>query len=256
MNLSFNPSLAQAYQSPSQKIRVLSENWVFHQIYCPSCGSEITRAKSGSPVFDFICKDCREEFELKSKKESLGKKILDGAYQTMMERLKSPNNPNLFLLNYQANNYKVINFLVIPKHFFIPELIESRKPTVVTGRKNVWIGCNILMDKIPEAGRIFFVRNQVVEPKPKVLRVWNKALFLRKEKSTQSKGWILDTMKCIDSLGKKEFSLDQIYMFETELRKKYPNNKHIKDKLRQQLQILRDRGYIDFITPGKYKLSH
>ena len=33
----------------------------------------------------------------------------------------------------------------------------------------------------------------------------------------------------------------------------YPNNNFIKDKIRQQLQILRDKGLIDFVGRGNYK---
>ncbi len=38
MDLKFNQGLAQGYKSPSQIIRVLSEDWVSHNGYCPSCG--------------------------------------------------------------------------------------------------------------------------------------------------------------------------------------------------------------------------
>jgi type II restriction enzyme len=48
-------------------------------------------------------------------------------------------------------------------------------------------------------------------------------------------------MKCIERLEKKEFLLQDIYNFENELRNKYPNNNFIKDKIRQQLQKLRDK---------------
>ncbi len=62
-------------------------------------------------------------------------------------------------------------------------------------------------------------------------------------------------MNCIDKIGKKEFSLDEVYVFERELKIKHPGNNFIKDKLRQQLQVLRDKGYLAFVSPGKYKLS-
>ncbi len=62
-------------------------------------------------------------------------------------------------------------------------------------------------------------------------------------------------MRCIDSLNKKEFLLDDLYKFESELSKLHPENRHIKDKIRQQLQFLRDRGYLSFIGGGKYKLN-
>jgi type II restriction enzyme len=62
-------------------------------------------------------------------------------------------------------------------------------------------------------------------------------------------------MNCIDRIGKKEFSLDEMYNFEKELKIKHLENNFIKDKLRQQLQVLRDKGYLEFIARGKYKLA-
>lgn len=60
-------------------------------------------------------------------------------------------------------------------------------------------------------------------------------------------------MKCIESLDAKEFTLQEIYNFENTLKSKHPDNNFIKDKIRQQLQLLRDKGYLEFISPGNYK---
>jgi len=62
-------------------------------------------------------------------------------------------------------------------------------------------------------------------------------------------------MSCIDKLNKKEFTLDEVYGFENILYQKHPDNKHIKDKIRQQLQFLRDKGYLEFLDRGKYRLT-
>ena len=181
--------------------------------------------------------------------------MLDGAYRTMLERLTSSNNPNFFLLNYDLSNFSVTNFFVIPKHFFVPEIIEKRKPLAPTARRAGWVGCNILLQSIPRIGKIFFVRNKQVEPKEKVLAEWKKTLFLREEKKVFVKGWLLDVMRCVDKLSKHEFMLDDVYAFENELSKLHPDNKHIKDKIRQQLQILRDKGYLDFTQRGFYQIK-
>ena len=77
-------------------------------------------------------------------------------------------------------------------------------------------------------------------------------MFLR-EKSNDSKGWILDLMSCVDLIKKETFSLEEVYKFEEKLKLKYPNNNFIKDKIRQQLQVLRDKGIIEFISRGNYK---
>ncbi len=254
MKLSFDTQLADNYTSQSQKVRVLSEAWVNSTIFCPNCGHiDIGRYPNNQPVADFYCLNCKEEYELKSKQDSVGIKIVDGAYRTMIERLQSSNNPNFFLLNYNLESFKVLNFLVIPKHFFVPEIIEKRKPLSSTARRAGWIGCNILLNHIPQTGKIYFVRDGQVEPKEKVLTGWKKTLFLRDEKEISAKGWLLDIMLCVEKIGRKEFLLDHMYSFESELSKLHPENKHIKDKMRQQLQVLRDKGYLQFLGGGRYK---
>ena len=60
-------------------------------------------------------------------------------------------------------------------------------------------------------------------------------------------------MNCIDKIKNETFTLDEMYNFESQLKLKYPSNNHIKDKIRQQLQYLRDKGIIEFIGRGVYK---
>ena len=256
MKLILDTQLGTNYKNASQRARVLTEHWVDESVFCPNCGRlDIDKYPNNRPVADFYCSNCKEDYELKSKQDGLGAKILDGAYRTMIERLQSSNNPNFFLLNYDLGNLFVLNFLVIPKHFFIPEIIEKRKPLAITARRAGWIGCNIVLQGIPESGKIFFVKNRQVEPKEKVLNKWKRTLFLREEKEISAKGWLLDIMRSIEKLGKREFTLDDIYAFENELSRLHPDNRHIKDKIRQQLQVLRDRGYLQFAGRGNYSLT-
>lgn len=159
------------------------------------------------------------------------------------------------MLDYDLKKFEVQNFLVIPKHFFIPEIIEKRKPLSENARRTGWVGCNILLQSIPLSGKIFYIKNGNPENKEDVLKNWKKTLFLRETKKSDLKGWILDVMSCIDKLNKKEFTLSEVYNFENILSQKHPENKHVKDKIRQQLQFLRDKGYLEFIESGKYKIS-
>lgn len=63
----------------------------------------------------------------------------------------------------------------------------------------------------------------------------------------------MDTMKCVDSIEGDDFCLDDIYAFEGVLKATHPGNNFIKDKLRQQLQVLRDKGFIEFVGRGHYR---
>ncbi|MEK7501831.1 MAG: DpnI domain-containing protein [Patescibacteria group bacterium] len=256
MNLSFNIKLADEYTNSSQKIRVLTEDWVDKQVYCPNCGhADIDKYANNKPVADFFCSNCNEDFELKSKKGFIGNKILDGAYHTMIERLRSTNNPNFFILKYDIHDFSVLDFFVIPKHYFVLDIIQKRRALSQTARRAGWIGCNILLQSIPQTGKIFFVKDHQIESKESVMINWQKTLFLREEKEIYTKGWLLDIMNCIERLGNNVFSLDEIYVFEKFLGRKHPENKHIKDKIRQQLQILRDKRYLKFTKRGNYQLT-
>lgn len=255
MNLNLYSSQADKYQSNSQKIRVLSENWVSEYIYCPNCGNSVSEYENNRPVADFYCSTCSEDYELKSKKDKMGKKIVDGAYSTMIDRLHSETNPNFFFLNYDKNSYDILNFIVIPKHFFIPEIIEKRKPLSLGAKRAGWVGCNILLDTIPNSGKIFYVKDSKLQSKDKILEDWNKTSFLKETHDGNSKGWILDTLKCIEKLDKKGFTLNEIYQFEKELKLKHPQNNNIQAKIRQQLQILRDKNYLSFTSRGNYELK-
>ncbi len=253
MNLKLNFQIADSYSSSSQIVRVLTENWVKENSYCPNCGNEsVNEYPNNQPVADFFCAFCNEDFELKSKNGKLGKKITDGAYSTMIERITSDENPNFFFLTYSKADWKVNDFLIIPKHFFQPEIIEKRKPLAITARRAGWTGCNIDLQQIPDLGRIFLVKNSMVSSRNAVLETWSKTVFLRNEKP-KAKGWTLDILKCIDRINSVVFSLDEIYGFEEELKSKHPENNFVKDKIRQQLQILRDRNIIEFVSRGKYR---
>ncbi len=256
MKLAFDQQIAVNYTSLSQKARVLTERWVDESVFCPNCGHmDIDKYPNNQPVADFYCSNCKEDYELKSKQNAIGAKIVDGAYRTMIERLHSSNNPNLFLLHYNLPNLEVQNFFVIPKHFFIPGIIEKRPPLASTAERAGWVGCTINLQSIPQAGKIFFVKEKQIEPKEKVLADWQKTIFLREEKELSAKGWLLDVMLCVERLGRRDFSLSDIYVFENELSVKHLDNHHIKDKIRQQLQVLRDKGYLEFTGRGNYRLK-
>lgn len=107
------------------------------------------------------------------------------------------------------------------------------------------MGCNILMESIPESGKIFYVKNNKIQSKDEILKEWNKTSFLKDFSNLAAKGWLLDIVKRIEMLEMKSFSLQHMYQFENYLKIRHPENNNIEAKIRQQLQILRDKTILN-----------
>lgn len=179
VNLQLGSEKAENYTSSSQKIRVLTEAWVNENMYCPYCGSKkIKHFENNRPVADFFCTHRKEEYELKSKAGKIGNKVCDGAYDTMISRIQSINNPNFFLLQYKKKDLRVHNFIMIPKHFFVSDLVEKRKPLAETAKRAGWIGCNIVVGRIPEEGKIYVVKNGQPIPADDVISKLHRTSFI------------------------------------------------------------------------------
>lgn len=247
----FQKEIFDSYKSNSQRIRVLSENWMQSQMFCPAClNPKINSFPNNTPVADFFCSNCNEQFQLKSQKSKFGKRILDGAYKLMINSILKDMRPNFFLLKYNQDYY-VENLFLLPYFFFTENIIEKRKPLSRTARRAGWIGCNILLNNIPPEGIIKIIEERKLKNKNLIQDKWKKIIFL-KNIPLPERGWTVDVLRVVHSVGKKEFSLNDIYEYEEELAKDHPNNYHIKAKIRQQLQILRDKGFLRFKERGKY----
>ena len=155
-------------------------------------------------------------------------------------------------MTYDANRLCVNQLWVIPKHFFVPQIVEKRKPLSDMAKRAGWVGCNILFDEIPEQGRIAMIQDGVVREKSSVLSDVRRADALY-TKDIHARGWLLDVLQCMNRLPDKEFSLDQMYAFRNVLAEKHPGNRNILPKIRQQLQVLRDKGYVIFLGKGRYE---
>jgi type II restriction enzyme len=64
-------------------------------------------------------------------------------------------------------------------------------------------------------------------------------------------------MDCIDELPVRpggRFELSAVCQFEDGLAQMYPDNDHVRAKIRQQLQVLRDEGLLEFLGDGENRL--
>ena len=239
------------YKSNSQRIRVLTEHWMDSNMFCPAClNSRINPFPNNMPVADFFCPKCNEQFQLKSQKNMFGKRILDGAYRLMMESIVKDARPNFFLMKYNVDYY-IEKLFLLPSFFFTKTVIEKRKPLSEKAQRSGWVGCNILLNKIPPEVIIKIIEDKEIQDRNLILSQWKKIIFIR-DKPLPERGWAVDMLRVVHSLGKKEFALDEVYEYEEELAKDHPNNNYIKAKIRQQLQILRDKGILKFKERGRY----
>lgn len=244
-------SLAGDYHSPAQRARVLTEHWVGKYAICPACARQIDRAPNNSPGLDFVCSMCQLPFELKSKRGSFGNKLVDGAYESMISKIVQGAQSNFFLLSYD-NDYAVTNLVLVPKRFIVPEIVERRKPLRASARRAGWIGCNLKVSLLPAAGRIPYVKDSSAVPSDTILAQWRKTSFLDGV-SPPSRGWLIAVMSCAEKIDKREFTIQDVYEHVPYLESMFPHNKHVRAKMRQQLQVLRDRGWLRFLGNGKYE---
>ncbi len=63
----------------------------------------------------------------------------------------------------------------------------------------------------------------------------------------------MDVLGCVNRIQNDVFSLDEMYAFESELKFAHPLNNSIKPIIRQQLQFLRDRGFVELLGNGLYR---
>ena len=252
MELRLNLNFAAGYKSPSQRARRITENWFAENAYCPACPADnLSPTRDNTRVVDFICPDCGAEFQLKAKSASLGRKIRDAAYQPMIERVNANQSPHFAFMQYARDDWSVRKLIFVPGHFITPSVIEKCKPLSARAKRAKWVGCNILLYMIPPDGRLPVISCNGVSPKQEVRRKWERFSWMR-AMPVSSRGWTTDTLLYVRRFGRQEFSLADMYKFEGELAVLHPTNHYIRDKIRQQLQFLRDKGVIRFLGRGRY----
>ena len=84
-----------------------------------------------------------------------------------------------------------------------------------------------------------------------------EATFLIDDKDRLVKrfsGWKRLTLEGVLSMSEDGFNMDDLLGVCAPIAaRRYPGNYHVREKLRQQLQLLRNLGIVEFVTPGNYK---
>ena len=171
----------------------------------------------------------------------------------MREAILKRRTPNILALHYDAAHWTVQNLILVPSFAFSLSCLEKRKALRSTAVRAGWVGCNILLVNIPADARIPVVVNGMPSSPALVRQQYDRLRPLEALK-IEARGWTLDVLNVVRSLGKGEFTLAEVYACEDALRRLHPQNRHVRDKIRQQLQILRDMGFLEFLGQGRYRI--
>jgi type II restriction enzyme len=242
------------YKSKSQQARVATESWASENLYCPNCDApHLAAHPANTRAVDFQCSRCKAPFQLKAQSHELAGRIVDAAYSAMVLAIRENRTPNLFAIHYDRDGWRVRSLVLIPHFAFPLSAIEKRKPLAATARRAGWVGCNILLGAIPPDARIAVISNGTPAPARQVREQYARLRPLEKL-SAEKRGWTLDVLNVVRSIGKKEFELADVYAHEARLSKLHPKNQNVEPKIRQQLQVLRDAGLLEFLGAGSYRL--
>ncbi|PYV19154.1 MAG: restriction endonuclease [Acidobacteria bacterium] len=246
--------LAQRYKSPAQQARVVSETWGQENLYCAACASpKLAATPVGTQVVDYTCPQCDSAYQLKSQSRPFSRRITDAAYDAMVRAIRQGRTPNLFALHYDLHRWAVLNLILVPRFAFSLSCIEKRNPLRTAAERHGWVGCNILLGGIPPDARIPVVVNGVPNRVASVREQYARLRPLEKIRY-DARGWTLDVLNVVRRLDKKEFKLGDVYACAGELARLHPQNKNVEPKIRQQLQRLRDLGFLEFTGRGVYRV--
>jgi type II restriction enzyme len=253
LSLQCSTACPEPYFSSTQRVRVITEGWCAENLYCVACDADtLQQVPVNTRVIDFRCRRCDESYQVKGQKKHQVSRVVDGAYSTMLHAVQQNSAPNLLLLNYSAD-WLVDNLMLVPSLFFTESVLEKRKPLGPLARRAGWTGCNLLLGNVPEDGRIGMIVSRTIVS-PDLVRGQFRKIKKLASLDWSARGWTMDVLKLVRDNLSEQFSLSDVYSFEQQLSKLHPQNKNIRPKIRQQLQVLRDLGFIEFKGGGTYLL--
>ena len=259
MDLSLDMAVAEGYTSKSQIARRITEDWASRNMFCTACACDyLSPARTNMAVLDYSCSECNALYQLKSKEGRFGAKVSNSAYEKKALAIESGQVPHYAFLQYSSDDALVTDLFLIPGHLFSLGMIERRNPLGPEARRAGWIGSNIMLGLLPMGVRVDVVSHGSARDPQEVRDDWNRYSFIRSDGT--GGGWTADILLCARRLtyetGLYDFTLQQFYQrFLEELKLRYPTNRNVEAKIRQQLQVLRDGGVLTFLGRGRYRLG-
>jgi len=153
----------------------------------------------------------------------------------------------------RSASWDIQNFTAIHHLFLTPEVVEKRKPLSDAARRAGWVGCKIRLDRIAADAKIQIIASGSIQD-PGAVRIAFQRFERLNAIPANRRGWTTLTLAVVRSLQARQFTLKDLYDKEKEFSDLYPYNKNILPKIRQQMQVLRDLGYLRFLGSGIYRI--
>lgn len=257
MDLRLDLTVAAGYKSPSQIARRVTEDWATRNLYCLACASaHLDAARANTAVWDYSCSACGAVYQLKSQTKPFGRRVSNSEYHTKMRAIAAGRAPHYAFLQYSIPAEAVTDLFVVPGHFLSPAVVERRAELSANAQRRGWVGSNILLEQLPEEGRVHVVEAGVSRNTAEVRDDWQRYQFLAGKKG----GWAADVLSCIRVLERetqsRDFTLRNFYArFEAELASRHADNRNVQAKIRQQMQVLAKGGVLLFVDRrGNYRV--
>lgn len=177
--------------------------------------------------------------------------MVDGAYSAMLTTIREGRTPTFLLLEFSPG-WKVGGLTALHHSLVTQDCIVARKALGPTARRAGWIGCNIVLPNIAAEGRIPIIANGKANTREVTREAFSRLQYIAKM-PVERRSWAASLLNLLRQLPHGSFSLDDAYKYEANLAALYPENKNIRPKIRQQLQVLRDAGILRFVSRGQYE---
>lgn len=253
MILQFPKETEEKFVTSAQKVKAQAKEWFLKNAYCPECSGGLDAVADEEEMGLYECEKCKKTYIFRPLKE-ISDKFLGGSYSFYAKAMDKGTFPSFFLLSYDEN-LEVTNLLFIPSYYIVKDMIKKRKPLGKDSRKPGWEGTTIVITDVPEAGKIWIIKDKNVIDKKEVSEKIKKTEFFNNYRNTKFKNWTFMVMKALENLEKEEFTVNDLCDLEKSVKRKFPGNTPLKIKasIRQKLQMLRDYGYIEFLGEGIYR---
>ncbi len=248
------PAPPSRYRSPPQRIRWSSELWVRENIPCVACNAkgQISALDNNARASDFVCASCKERYQLKASRKST-RRITDGALSAMHEAFDKREVPSLLLMSYDADAWAVTGLSCLPGFLFPKSAIVARKPLGPNARRAGWQGCILDLGNLDD--RLFIplvVKGQLRNEE--LVRGDFDSLSRFRSEALRS-GWTAEVLRIVCARSMPvQFTNEDVYAHKAVLASLFPENRNIEAKIRQQLQVLRDAGWIGWVARGQWRI--